>query len=906
MKNTLFIVYLLLLPAITFAQATWEPVFRKADSLLKEQDFEGAEQLFEQALILSETSFGQNSLPYIQTRNKLGKSKVFRDCGKDFEPFLIETSLLIKNVLGSRHIEYAQASYVKGLFYYQKGDYQAAETAYQEAAQLQQELLGVDNLDYGNSTNRLAVLYLATSDYYKAEHCLQTTLAIKRKLLGLKHPDYAATLGNLAVLYRRIGNFTQAELLSKEVLNILEETVGTQCPDYAASLSNMASLYRINGDMKAAEATLLKILQIKKETLGDRHRSYATSLNNLAVFYNDTRNYEAAERLYKEALSLKGELNGKKTLPYVNTLKNLATVYVNMGRYQAAEAIYKEVLQIYQEIVNKENIGYIGALGKLGNLYEKTERYEEAEGFYLENITLVQKVVYKNFSFMSESEKSSYYDNTIKSHIDKFCNFAIRHERAISAAYDTQLFTKGILLSATQKMKSRILNSGDTNLIKKYQMWNQAKSNLARCYQMSKNELMQSHINIDSLEATINNIEKKLEQQSKDFTNLTEHHKTTWRDIEKKLKNNEAAIEIIRLELSKEDSVSYVALLIKKHSQSPLLINLKNGYVLEQEFQTYYHNMINFEQVDLISYNAFWKPIAPYLTGIKKVYLAPDGVYNQLSLNTLLNPETKKYLIEEVDIHLVSNTKDILAFGKAKKNTLQAYLVGYPIYDRQKELASEQKVTDSTRNYHKFQNLSQLPGTKREVESIAQLLSQKKYNTSVMMGMESTEENIKKIKSPKILHISTHGFFMNEQETNYKSIPMLRSGLLLTGVSEYTRSKIKPDTEDGILTALEAANLELDNTDLVVLSACQTGLGDVKAGEGGYGLQRAFRVAGAKSIIMSLWNVDDAVTQELMTHFYKRYAQYGCARRAFKEAQLEIKKYHPEPYFWGAFVMNGE
>jgi CHAT domain-containing protein len=170
----------------------------------------------------------------------------------------------------------------------------------------------------------------------------------------------------------------------------------------------------------------------------------------------------------------------------------------------------------------------------------------------------------------------------------------------------------------------------------------------------------------------------------------------------------------------------------------------------------------------------------------------------------------------------------------------------------------------------------------------------------------ATEENIKKVHNPKILHLSTHGFFIDSNEKNEKINPMLRSGLLLTGVSDYTRAEIKPDTEDGILTALEAANLDLDETDLVVLSACETGLGDVKAGEGVYGLQRAFKVAGAKTIVMSMWKVDDEVTQKLMTIFYQKFSEYNNARKAFKEAQAEIKKQYPQPYYWGAFVMTGE
>ncbi|TAE90841.1 MAG: CHAT domain-containing protein, partial [Bacteroidetes bacterium] len=305
--------------------------------------------------------------------------------------------------------------------------------------------------------------------------------------------------------------------------------------------------------------------------------------------------------------------------------------------------------------------------------------------------------------------------------------------------------------------------------------------------------------------------------------------------------------------------------------------------------------------------NQFWQPIAQKLKGIKKVYLSPDGVYNQISLNTLQNPETKKYVLEEVELHVVSNTKDILAFGKNSNQNLKAELMGYPIYDTENlQPKNPTMETDTTRSFANFQQVPLLLGTKQEVENISKILFAKKYNIEALLAEKATEENIKNIKNPKILHLSTHGFFISKHEKNSRISPMLRSGLLLTGVSDYSRAETKPDTEDGILTALEAANLELDSTDLVVLSACETGLGDVKIGEGVYGLQRAFRVAGAKSIIMSLWKVDDAITQKLMTSFYTKYAKHGHARKAFKDAQLDIKMQHPEPYFWGAFVMSGQ
>ncbi len=207
-----------------------------------------------------------------------------------------------------------------------------------------------------------------------------------------------------------------------------------------------------------------------------------------------------------------------------------------------------------------------------------------------------------------------------------------------------------------------------------------------------------------------------------------------------------------------------------------------------------------------------------------------------------------------------------------------------------------------------------MPGTKKEVDGINQLLKTSGYDVAEWVQKEATETNLKSSKKVTILHIATHGYFLKDVEkaswplgvhTDYaKDNVLLRSGLMLTGASDADKQTPGLDnSNNGIITSYEAMNLDLKGTNLVVLSACETGLGEVKAGEGVYGLQRAFLVAGADAIIMSLWKVDDAATQQLMNNFYTNWVNGGDKQKAFKEAQLQLMSKFKEPLYWGAFVM---
>jgi CHAT domain-containing protein len=415
---------------------------------------------------------------------------------------------------------------------------------------------------------------------------------------------------------------------------------------------------------------------------------------------------------------------------------------------------------------------------------------------------------------------------------------------------------------------------------------------------MSKIQLEQRKINLDSLAQKVNIMEKELSLKSEDFKSAFNMKMVTWQDIQKSLKKDQVAIEVIRVNMWSmeeyyKDSIVYMFLIIRKDSPYPQTIVLPNGDSLEKYFFTNYIRCIKNKLYDSDSYNVFWKPLSKQLKGMKTVYFSPEGIYHQINLSTLQNPETKKYVSDEIQIINVTNTKDILQ--KRSYITKNNYLIGNPKFNFGINTTNNEKPMEQ----RSIENISQLEGAEKEVKEVGNLLK----NAQVIIGEEATEEYIKSIKNPRILHIATHGYF---RKGKYQSDiqAMLNAGLLLAGVVDYDKMAIRPyDKDDGKLTAFEVMNMELDGTELVVLSACETGLGQTSK-DGVYGLQRAFKVAGAQCIIISLWKVNDDATQLLMVKFYENWQKKGMEKRkAFETAQKELRKQFKEPYYWGAFVM---
>ena len=791
--------------------------------------------------------------------------------------------------------------------------------------------------DYGKALGSLGNALNRSGESQKAEPILLQSLESLKKTLGENHLDVATSLNNLGVLYEDLGNYSKAESYFLPALEIRKKALGENHPIVAGSMNNLGIIYSDIGIYPKAETYYLQALNIWQKSMGENHLEVTVSLNNLGHLYFEMGDYSKAEHYHLKALEIRNKALGKNHPLIANSLMNLGNLYLCTGQYRNAELYYLQALEIRKKVLGDKHPVVAISNSELGLFHFSQGQMENAEIHYLDWSSKKQAQIQRYFPFLSDNEKKQFYENKLLANQELFKSFCVNRYNSkktiASDFYNDLLATKGLLLNSSAKWKHRIKTSGDKKLFALFSEWETNQNKLNKLFQTTDST---ERAGMDSLQAKTEKMEKELSLRSENFAKLADKKLINWKDVQKALKPGEAAIEMVRVKkfgIEKTvtdtsdpkkpvykikgltDTIYYAALIVKPESTIPEMVILKNGNEMENKYLKYYQNSIKNKLEDDKSFQQFWQKIGAKLEGSKRVFFSPDGVYHNINLNTLYNPKTKKYLLEEKDIRIVTVTKDIVNPLPVEEDNKLAELVGFPSFytnqTGQIAAVSERKSPELIYglSLKSTGSLAELPATKTEVDKIAGILNAKGWEVKNYTGSTALEETIKESYKPRLLHVATHGFF--QPDTSKGSNPLLRSGLMLAGAGNTLKGENKPEGEDGILTAYEAMNLNLDNTDLVVLSACETGLGEIKNGEGVYGLQRAFKVAGAKSIIMSLWKVDDYATQELMVAFYKHWLNGAAGtesikRAAFLKAQKELKAKYPNPYFWGAFVMVGE
>jgi CHAT domain-containing protein/tetratricopeptide (TPR) repeat protein len=885
------------------------------------------------------------SSDYAKGLNSLGV--LYSDMGdyKVAELYYKQAFVIYKKDLGEESPYYADILNNLGLLFLEMGDYKEAEAYLIQALEITKKVLGEDNSDYAGTLNNLGNLYSDIGDYKAAELYYKQALAIKKKVLGKDNPDYAMSLNNLGLLFSEMGDYKTAEPYYNKALEIIKKVLGEEHHDYAMILNNLGNFHSDMFDYKVAEPNYKKALGIFKKVLGEENPYYAGSLSNLGILYLKMGEYKAAMPYCKQALDVYKKSLGEEHPYYASSLYSLGVLYKTMGDYKAAEAYYKQALEIKKKALGEEHPDFLYTQNAFANLLLKTNRDLEAYDILNKNFSIKSKEIANNFEWLNDNQKEAYWkkESAFYNNLSRFANEAFEKlPEAAGLNYNAALVTKSKMLE---------LKISSENYYREVDELREQLAYRRRLLAKMESDGSTEKEKLEKLNQEADSLDKRLTQSWPEYAQQKKNLSITWDQVQQNLDISEAAIEFVRFKNEDDSLYYYNALVVRKGDLFPKLINLCK----EEDVKAISPKM-GFSAY----YPLIWQPIEAALKDIVTIYYAPVGELYNIPFSAIYSSkgkgdevlaakidkrgvviETEKanteqnaeYLMDRYTMHQLTSTR-YLAMGLKQKvkepigNTMA--MVGGVNYDYLPGTTSTPKKNKKDKNANRSSEtvsgkLAYLEGTKTEVEQINQQVTTATWQTKLIENNNATEETITKLEGKEakgILHIATHGFAFSEYDFKdttvnknslrysyrYSTNPMVRSGLILAGgnwawTGSDTLTKLGAE-QNGILTALEVSQLNLKNTKLVVLSACETGLGKIEGSEGTFGLKRGFKLAGVEQIIVSLWSVPDKETMELMTLFYTDLTKTLNPVISFSKAQKEMRnKYPTDPEKWAGFVL---
>jgi CHAT domain-containing protein/Tfp pilus assembly protein PilF len=971
--------------------------------LFRAGKYDEARPLGERVLQIREKTLGADHLDVAQLVNDLGRLYYFMAEYARSEEYYQRALTIREKVLGADHPEVAGSLNNIALLYTDIGKYDNAELFYQRALNLLAKSRGAEHPDVAVTITNFAKLYMLIGDYDKAEPLFQRARAIFEKALGPEHPNVTVVLNNLATLYRRRGNFAKAEPIYVGILDIRQKQLGPEHPSLAPPLLNLANFYFYDrGDYEKAEPLYQRAMAIREKTLGREHPDVARVLDNLAVLYKEKEDYAKAEMLHQRALAIKEKVLGPAHIDVVLALNDLAKLYSEGKRdYARAEPLLQRALVIAERSVGPQHPGVAEVLNSYANLYRERGEYAKAEPLYRRALTIRENSLGQEHPQFAESlvdlarlnaAKGDYVqavailsranaidesnfalqltigsERQILKYLSKFSEQTVftlsLHSRAapndagaLDLAFTTLLQRKARGLDAMTDTIATLRRRATPEVRALFEQLTRSRSQLAslKLTETGMGKLDTYRTRVNQLEKEIEKVEVALSLSSDAFRD--QKQPVTLSAVQAALPPGSALLEFVYFTpqvLPPEKSMAprYLAYLLASQGQ-PKWVDLGEARLVDRAIEAWRKALRNPNRNDVVRRarvldERLMRPVRSLLSKMpgvtRHLLIAPDGSLNLIPFAALID-ERNRYLIERYAISYLTSGRDLLRLQTSEESKNAPLVVANPDFGRLASMATRgdldsvksqsgnpaQNQIDATRVF--FQPL---PGTEDEALAIKSLLP----NATIFRRKEATESALKQVIGPRILHIATHGFFIDYQdpagisspaggagaalaqaksrtvqfEANLRMSklaarvkdPLLRSGLALAGVNEGKSG----DGDDGLLTALEAASLNLSGTKLVVLSACDTGVGEVKNGEGVQGLRRALVLAGSESQVMSLWPVSDEATKDLMTQYYQVLQQGEGRGEGLRQVQLRMlrgRKDQRHPFYWAAFIQSGE
>jgi len=905
--------------------------------------FREAEQAYARALSIQEKRRGAESLEAAQALNNLGN--LYKEAG-DYaksESHLKRALAIKERALGAEHPSVATTLGNLADLYTVQADFRNAELLYQRVLAIREKTVGADSLAYADALNNLAGLYEGKGDYVKAEVLYQRALGTVERRLGPEHPRAATALNNLASLYKAKGDYAKARALYERSYSISLKALGPEHPDVALSLNNMAMIYD-RGTAADSEALLQRALPIIEKAYGLESLTYASLLDNLAGIYSEEGRTDEAEVLHSRALALRTKLLGPTHPDVAMTLINLAYTFEAKGDYAGAETSLRQALSIFEKSYGTEHPYYAAALGNLSSVYLRKGDTAHAVETLARTNEINERLIALNLVSGSEQQKLHYlktfageYHAAVALHMQ----LAPKDPAALRLALLSVLRRKGRALDEmadTVGTLRRLLDARGRELLDQLA---EARTRLATLVLKGPGLLSpaEHQARVKRADEDVESLSAEVSRRSAVFR--LQSLPVTLETVRASIPSDAALVEIVsypelNLGAKTADGLRgaerYAAYVLRPDGEM-LSVELGDAATINTGVSLLRAALRdetnrNVKQLGRELDEKVMRPVRRLLGGTRHVLVSPDGELNLVPFAALVD-EDGRYLLESYSFTYLTSGRDLLRRQTRLPSRGPTVVIANPEFNQAISAGPPVKNDNASDTEARLsgafkEQFGPLEGTAVEARELGKLLP----NARVLTGSAAKEGNVKRLSGPTVLHVATHGFFLDNQKiadsaggkapaptpvftgvlmqpaVEPDENPLLRSGLAFAGANRLQGG----DGEDGVLTAFEVAGLDLWGTRLVVLSACETGLGEVQNGEGVYGLRRSLVLAGAESSLMSLWKVHDEVTAGLMLAYYEELRKGGGRGEALRRTQLRMLQSEDQrhPYFWAGFIQSGD
>lgn len=934
-----------------------------------------AEALHQAALELAKSSQGEQSRVFAHSLNNLGV--LYLEMGEHAraEPLLRRAVETAKIAVGEQSPEYLKMLGNLAVFYRELADYSKARSLLTHVRDMTKKALGEKHPDYARALDSLAELLHDLGEFAEAEKLSQEALEIRQAALGEYHPDYALSLKRVADLCGVRGDWVRAEQLLRQALEI-QKRRGENNAEYAASLGALAGVCEAMGENAKAEALHRESLARMEGAVGKNHSDYVHVLNNLATFYHRQRRFDQAKKCYLQVVTALENVGLQDQRDYATALNNLAGVFLETGEYDKAKQLHQRALEIRKNSLGERHPEYIASLHNLATVYDCLGDAERA-------LPLAEEAFRRRVAF-AEEMLSSYSENEGRELLEKhdvdyswLLGILRRRPRPdAKQAHQAVWMVRGLL---TRWMLGRWqAASDDPAALQLVRELRQTQAQLAQWTLSAPTPEQREprRQRLADLDARKQSLERKLAEASAEFRRRLDRDRALPADLMRLVPPDCAVVEIAKTYVQDRRQPGkpvsggwhYEAFVLRpapgQGDYRAVWVHLGESTPIDRAVAQWRAAILARKQgaepepPENRLRKLVWEPIESELQGCRAIFIVPDGDLNFVPWPALPGREPDSFLLEDYAIATVASSRLMYELSCAPAGVKSGILLaGDVAYDRQPATGPRDGLLSRPPAIKGQIQWSPLARTGMEIQSIKRLWKET-GSPLALTGLEANEQALRRdLPQYRYAHLATHGFFADpefraltghDEEADrilkpgvYVTAarsqvtarnPLLLSGVVLAGANRPPQldSLGLPLGEDGLLTAEEVVALDLRGTELVVLSACETGLGKVSGGEGVMGLTRAFHLAGARNVVASLWKVDDAATEALMVEFYKNLWQNKLDKlEALRQAQLAmLARYDPKsealrgknatgdlaapesqgrlpPFYWAAFLLSG-